>query len=269
MGNHGSCSTHSSLKSPLWGRGAGVGIKEWVTLMRKPKPQEETSQDTTASVTGAEQSITRARLHCPAWHPSWVSQHLYLPPSPWQMGWAWVRAYDLPAHAPLSWRKVLEWSPQNQKHQWAAPASLSTTLLLAASPSSSFPHSRAGIREETALQFPNRCSARNPPMNRNSCSSASSLFSWVCEESSPCRETGRRHPWALDAPSLSSLVPAQGAGSSNRSADLPQLVLAGSGEEKPQKSIGTAWKEIPAPLTPILPGPDSNACSQTRQALLC
>lgn len=176
----------------------------------------------------------------------------------------------LPAHAPLSCRKMLGRSPQKPKASVGSTSLfLSATLLLAASPSSSFPHSRAGIREETLLHS----SQTDAPPETHQWTETAALQlpprSHGCVKSVLHVDKQRGSvPWALAALSSSLFsLPAQGAGSSNRSADLPQLVLAGLGEEKPQKSIGTAWKEIPPP--PTLPGPDSNACSQTQWALLC
>lgn len=236
----------------------------WENQNCKKKPPKTP----TASVTGAEESITRTGLHCPAdvllERASTFLLHLADALSLSESLWFACTCYT------QLQKGVRVKSSKPKASVGSTSLSLSATLLLAASPSSSFPHSRAGIWEETLL-----CNSQTdalPETHQWTETAALQLSpcSRRCVNSSPCRETGRKHPLdsAVLSPSLSSLMPAQGAESSNCSADLPQLFWLAQGRKSlrnqlaqlerksqhppPPSCLDILWCLLPNPMSSVL-----------------
>lgn len=135
-------------------------------------------------------------------------------------------------------------SSKNQKSQWAAPARFSLPRFRLQLPPA-HPALAAAQESERKLCFaiPKQMPCQKP--NDKHTQLLFSLLLVLVGVSRMLFHAGKRggrvpRPPAPLSPSLSLRVPSQGAGSSSCSANLFRLSSAGSEEEKPQKSIGTA-----------------------------
>jgi len=180
----------------------------------------------------------------------WRTQHPHLPPSPRQTG---PNLPDLPTHAPASCRKPTAVKPSKPKASASSTSPFLFALLsLVASPLVLPPWRGWSRRENSAPPFPSRCPARNPPMNRNSCSLASSSPLQEPRGGSCLWGTGEEASpriWLPWPPSLSKSAWFASAGLRKKSL-RSQLAQLESKSHRPAR---------PSSL------PDSNACSQTQR----
>lgn len=260
---HDGCSTYPSLKS-LGSRRAGVAIKGWVPWWENQNPKKKPPN----TPTGAEESITRARLHflddalLERASISTCFLHLGRWAEPeWELGIACPCSTQLQKDVRAKSSKTKSISRQHQ------PLSLCHTFACSF-PQLIFPSQQGrNQRGNSASQFPNRCSTRNSPMNRNSCSSASSSLSRVCEECSPCRQTERKRPLGSGCPVLIPLLPASTRGRKQQS--FSRFASACFGWLRGGKASEVNWHSLKGnPTTPhpawprlqcLFPNPMSSA----------